>query len=315
MALASLGGCRSGGEAEGDLRIMVPNAPGSGYDITARTVANALDISGILAGVEVFNLPGGQGIAGLQRMAYERGNPSLMMLMGLGLIGAQLTAAAATSVEVTPLARLIEEPEIVVVTPDSPWNTIDELVAAWARDPRAIVVGGGSSPGGPDHLAPMLMAKAAGIPPSQVRYARHDGGGALLAAILARQVGFAVSSIGEYASQIRLGQLRVLAVTSGARARGLDAPTMREAGLDVVFANWRGLVAPPGLAGEDEERLARIVAELERCQPWREAIEAYDWTGAYLPGAQFGIFLGQERQRVGQILNELGLLPARAGGA
>jgi len=295
---------------------MVPNAPGSGYDITARTVATALDISGIRRGVEVFNLPGGQGTVGLQRLVYERGNAALMMLMGLGLIGAQLKFPPTQPIHtvITPIARLIEEPEVVVVTPDSPLRRLDDLVKAWATDPSSIVVGGGSSPGGPDHLAPMLMAKAIGIPPAQVRYARHDGGGALLAAILARQVTFAVSSMGEYASHIRAGQLRVLAitsdtVTSGMRARGVEAPTLRETGLDVVFANWRGLVAPPGLAAEDEEALRHLVASLERCAQWREAIDAHGWAGAYLAGDDFGAFLGRERQRVDQILKELGVVP------
>jgi putative tricarboxylic transport membrane protein len=361
LALPALAGCAAmQSHNEGDLRIMVPNAPGSGYDITARTVATVLDISGIRRGVEVFNLPGGQGTVGLRRLVYERGNSSLMMLMGLGLVGAQLTSPPA---EITPIARLIEEPEVVVVTPDSPLLTLDDLVKAWTADPSSIVVGGGSSPGGPDHLAPMLMAKAIGIPPVHVRYSRHDGGGALLAAILARQVTFAVSSLGEYAGQIRAGQLRVLAVTSGTRARGVPAPTLCEAGVDVVFANWRGLVAPPGLTAKSRaaegraaevraaevraaegraaevraavgrvaevrvaevhaaekrveapgvdgaEALRQLVASLERSATWREAIDAHGWTGAYIAGAEFGTFLEHERQRVGQVLNELGILP------
>ncbi len=283
---------------------MVPNAPGSGYDITARTIATALDNSGIRRGVEVFNLPGGQGAVGLQRLVYERGNGTLMMLMGLGLVGAQLEAGLP---EITPIARLISEPEILVVTPDSPLRTIDDLVAAWQRDPDNTAVGGGSARGGPDHLAPMLIARAIGVEPKRVNYQQYDGGGALLAAILSRQVTFAVSSVGEWAGQIDKGQLRVLAVTGDERITGVRAPTLRQAGVDVVFANWRGLVAPPGLSTHDSSALADLTERLRGSADWREAIAGHRWSDAYLAGPGFGSFLRGELTRVSQVLGDLGL--------
>ncbi len=289
---------------------MVPNAPGSGYDITARTIATALDNSGIRRGVRVFHLPGGQGAVGLQRLVYERGNGTLMMLMGLGLVGAQLKTGLP---EITPIARLISEPEILVVTPDSPLRRIEDLAQAWAKDPDGTVVGGGSAPGGPDHLAPMLIAKALGIPPARVRYARYDGGGALLAAILSRQVTFAVSSMGEWAGQVANGQLRVLAVTSEEPVAGFDVPTLRQAGVDVVFANWRGLVAPPGLSTDDSAELASLIEKLRESDGWHEAIAGHRWSDAYLPGQAFGAFLKDELARVAQVLGDLGLAGQQPG--
>jgi putative tricarboxylic transport membrane protein len=88
----------------------------------------------------------------------------------------------------------------------------------------------------------------------------------------------------------------------GLRAKGVSAPTLREAGFDVVFANWRGLVAPPGLAAADEKRLIGPVEELDGSPTWRQEIDAHGWIGAYLPGLEFGEFLTQERQRVSQIM-------------
>ena len=111
-------------------------------------------------------------------------------------------------------------------------------------------VGGGSSPGGPDHLAPMLMAKGAGLDPKQVNYVAYDGGGELLASVLGGKVAFGVSGLGEFADQVEAGELRVLAVTAGERVPGVDAPTLRESGVDLEFTNWRGIVAPPGLSPE-----------------------------------------------------------------
>jgi putative tricarboxylic transport membrane protein len=305
-ALLAASGCRAA--APENLRIVVPNAPGSGYDITARAVATALDSAGVARGVEVFNLPGAGGMVGLRRLVYERGNGALLLLMGLGLVGAQHASSTSVTLDdVTPVARLMEEPEVVVVTHDSPLRTLADLVAAWTANPAGVGVGGGSTPGGPDHLAPMLMASAVGIAPRRVRYVRFDGGGALLAAILAKHVTFAVSSLGEYAEQVGSGQLRVLAVTSLDRAPGLDAPTLREAGLDLVFANWRGLVAPPGLSDADESRLLDLVARLHSSGIWREAIARHRWTDTYLAGPAFGRVIRAEDARLARILAELGL--------
>ena len=112
--------------------------------------------------------------------------------MGLGVVGGVYTnKSEATLEQTTPVARLTEEPEIVVVAKDSPYQTFDQLLAAWKADPGKVSVGGGSSPGGPDHLAPMLMAQAAGIDPKQVNFVSFDGGGELLAAVLGGQVGSA----------------------------------------------------------------------------------------------------------------------------
>lgn len=212
------------------LRFMVPNTPGGGYDITARTAAKNAEDAGLTHGIEVFNLPGAGGTVGVTRLVAERGNGKLAMSMGLGVVGAVHTnKSPKTLADTTPIARLTEEQDIVVVAKDSPYRTIDQLLTAWKKDPGKIPVGGGSSPGGPDHLAPMLMAKAAGIAPKQVNYIPFDGGGELLASILGDKVGFGVSGVGEYLDQIEAGELRLLAVTGPKRVPGLDAPTLREA--------------------------------------------------------------------------------------
>ncbi|MEU3688899.1 Bug family tripartite tricarboxylate transporter substrate binding protein [Streptomyces narbonensis] len=290
------------------LRFMVPNTPGGGYDITARTAAKNAEEAGLTGDIEVFNLPGAGGTVGLTRLVGERGNGRLAMSMGLGVVGAVHTnKTPRTLADTTPIARLTEEQDIVVVGKDSPYKTIQELLAAWKKDPGKLPVGGGSSPGGPDHLAPMLMAQAAGIAPKDVNYVPFDGGGELLASILGNKVGFGVSGVGEYLDQIKAGELRLLAVTGPKRVPGLDAPTLREAGLDTEFTNWRGIVAPPGLSDAERERLVGLVTELHDSPQWRESLKTHGWNDAFLPGEEFGDFLTAQDERVGTVLEELGL--------
>ncbi|MFF9342985.1 MULTISPECIES: Bug family tripartite tricarboxylate transporter substrate binding protein [unclassified Streptomyces] len=290
------------------LRFMVPNTPGGGYDITARTAAKNAEEAGLTGDIEVFNLPGAGGTVGLTRLVGERGDGRLAMSMGLGVVGAVHTnKTPRTLADTTPIARLTEEQDIVVVSKDSPYRTIQELLAAWKEAPGKLPVGGGSSPGGPDHLAPMLMARAAGIPPKDVNYIPFDGGGELLASILGDKVAFGVSGVGEYLDQIEAGELRLLAVTGAERVPGLDAPTLREAGLDTEFTNWRGIVAPPGLTDAERDRLVTLVTELHGSPQWRESLKTHGWTDAFLPGEEFGAFLTDQNARVDTVLKELGL--------
>ncbi|MEV4334619.1 tripartite tricarboxylate transporter substrate binding protein [Streptomyces sp. NPDC049597] len=305
--LSTDGGTDTGTQIPG-LRFMVPNTPGGGYDITARTAAKNAEDAGLTHGIEVFNLPGAGGTVGLTRLAGEHGNGKLAMSMGLGVVGAVHTnKAPKTLADTTPIARLTEEQDIVVVAKDSPYKTIGELLDAWRKNPGKLAVGGGSSPGGPDHLAPMLMARAAGIEPKSVNYVPFDGGGELLASILGNKVAFGVSGVGEYLDQIKSGELRLLAVTGPMRVPGLDAPTLREAGLDTDFTNWRGIVAPPGLSDAERDKLIRLVTELHKSKQWQESLKKNGWDDAFLTGDLFGDFLEEQDDEVDSVLKELGL--------
>ncbi|MGO1050690.1 Bug family tripartite tricarboxylate transporter substrate binding protein [Crossiella sp. CA198] len=301
----------AGGDATGPLRglrLLVPNAPGGGYDVTARTAAKAMDEVQLTRNAEVFNLPGAGGTVGLGRTVAETGNQRLVMSMGLGVVGSVFTNKSPNSLaETTPIAKLTEEPDIVVVGKNSPYRTIGELVAAWKANPGAVTVGGGSSPGGPDHLAPMLMAKAVGLEPKRVSYIPYDGGGELLSSVLGGKIHFGVSGVGEYVDQVKAGELRVLAVTGANRIKDIDAPTLSEAGVPVTFTNWRGMVAPPGLSDAERTRLVELFQQLHDSPQWQEAVKRNGWTDAFLPGAKFGEFLAAESKRVADVLKELGL--------
>ncbi|MDG4859590.1 tripartite tricarboxylate transporter substrate binding protein [Streptomyces sp. T-3] len=305
--LTSGSGADTGTQIPG-LRLMVPNTPGGGYDITARTAAKDAEDAGLTHGIEVYNLPGAGGTVGLTRLVGEHGNGKLAMSMGLGVVGAaRSNHAPKTLADTTPIARLTQEQDVVVVAKDSPYKTIDDLIEAWKKNPGKLPVGGGSSPGGPDHLAPMLMARAAGISPKDVNYIPFDGGGELLASILGNKVAFGVSGVGEYLDQIKSGELRLLAVTGPERVKGLDGPTLMESGYDVDFTNWRGIVAPPGLSEAEREKLTTLVAKLHDSPEWKKSLDKNGWDDAFLTGDKFGAFLDKEDKRVVSVLKELGL--------
>ncbi|MCW6010833.1 tripartite tricarboxylate transporter substrate binding protein [Micromonospora sp. CPCC 205371] len=293
-----------------DLRLMVPNSPGGGYDTTARTIAKVMEDAKIASGVEVFNLSGAGGTVGLQRTVNEKGNGKLAMQMGLGVVGASYTQkSSAKLTQTTALAKVIEESGAIVVPKNSPYQTITDLVAAWKADPKKVAVGGGSSPGGPDHLLPMQLAKAVGIDPKQVNYVSYDGGGELLPAVLGGKVAFAASGFGEFLDQVEAGQIRVLAVTSDERQDALkDVPTLKESSIDLVFTNWRGIVAPPGISDADKQTWIDVLTKVHDSDAWKAELTKRGWTDAFVTGDQFSTFLTEQDKAVADILTGLGLV-------
>jgi len=305
------GGSASGSASDGPisgLRFMVPNSAGSGYDTTAREVARVMEDEKLAKGIEVFNLEGAGGTVGLQRLVNEKGNADMLMQMGLGVVGAQFSnQSEATLDQTTPVAKLIEEAEAIVVPADSPYKSLDDLVTGWKADPNNIPVGGASNPGGPDHLTPMLLAQSVGVKPADVNYVAYDGGGELMAGILGGDVDFAATGIGEVAESAAGGKVRILAVTSEKPVEGIDAPTLTDAGVDLVFANWRGIVAPPGIKKADTQKWIDAVTKMHDSDAWKKTLADQGWTDAFLTGDEFASFLDDESSRVQSVMSDLGL--------
>ncbi len=291
-----------------NLQVMVPNAPGSGYDVTGRAAVKVMDEIGATTATEVTNLAGAGGTVGLARALTEKGNGNFLLIMGLGVVGAAYTNEGDAKVaDATPIARLIEEAGAIFVPTSSPYTTLDELVTAWKSDPSNFPVGGGSSPGGPDHLLPMQLADAVGIKPSDVNYVSYDGGGELLPAVLGGKLKFAASGYGEFLEQVKSGELRVLAVTGAKRVPVINAPTLEEQGVDLVFTNWRGLLAAPGITKSEKAALTAAVTRMHESDEWTKVLKTNGWTDAFITGDRFATFLAEQDKRVATVLKSLGL--------
>ncbi|MFB9313426.1 Bug family tripartite tricarboxylate transporter substrate binding protein [Nocardioides plantarum] len=290
------------------LQMMIPNSPGGGYDLTGRAAAKALEDNDLTGRFEITNVLGASGTVAMQRLANSEGADDLVMTMGLGVVGAVYTNRSDARVsDMTPIARLVEEQEGLLVPADSPFKTVDDLVEAWEADPGSVTIGGGSSPGGPDHLFPFQLAQEVGIEPRDVTYVPYDGGGPLTTALLGEKIDVGTSGLGEFEGQIEDGSLRVLAVSGEERLDGVDAPTLTESGIDLVFTNWRGVLAPPDISQEQVDYLVDLFTEMHDTDEWREALALNGWTDNFATGEEFTTFLEEQDRRVEDTLKELGL--------
>ncbi len=295
------------------LRIIAPAAPGGGWDQTARVMQQVLQRAGIVHTSSVENIPGAAGTIGLARfIGAERGNGDVVMVSGLIMLGAIVTHASPVTLrEVTPIARLTGEYEVIVVPAASPFQSLDDLVRAFREKPESISWGGGSA-GGTDQMLAGLLADAVGVSPRRVNYIAFSGGGESMSAILGGQVSAGINGLAEFAPQIDAGTVRALGISSAERLPGVPIPTFREQGVDVELENWRSLVAPPGISPVDRDRLEKAVDAMVRSAEWREALQRYRWIDRYLTGGEFTRFAQAEDQRVRAILTKLGLGPEQA---
>lgn len=303
------GGGGTGGYPEGDLSIMAPADPGGGWDGTARAMQSALESDVVDVGVEVYNVGGAGGTIGLAEFVENHaGDPNQLMVMGLVMVGAIRTNDSDVTLEdVTPIASLTSEQEALVVPADSEYESLEQVIEAWQEDPTSISWGGGSA-GGTDHILVGLMAQEVGIDPADVNYVAHAGGGEAISAILSGAVTVGVSGVSEFADQVDAGEMRWLAVSGEEPPDGVDAPTITDAGLDVVLENWRGVVAPPDLSDGDREAVIQMVTDMRDSDAWQQALEDNGWADFFQAGDEFEAYLEEERQRVEEVLADIGLI-------
>ena len=300
----------STGYPQGALTLIAPANPGGGWDQTARQIQQVWTETGILGvPIEVVNRGGAGGTIGLADLVTRhRGDARNLMVFGQVMLGSIRTNASPVSIEQTvPLARLLNEYEVVTVPADSPYDSIGELLESFRRDPAAVSWAGGSA-GGIDHILAGLIAQAAGVDPRQVNYIAYSGGGEAAAAVMGGHVTLGLSGVGEWKAYIATGRMRPLAVSSPERAGDGSVPTLRESGLDVVLSNWRGISAPPGTDDETRDWLIRALAGMRESEAWQDILRANEWEDSFLPGAAFEAFLQNEVATVDETLRAIGLI-------
>ena len=292
-----------------ELKIMAPANPGGGWDQTARSMQQALVAAGIAKSVQVTNVGGAGGSVGIaQFVNTAKGDGNQLMVNGFVMVGAlAMNKSPVTLDQVTPIARLTEEIQVIVVPANSPIKDAKDLAAALKADIAKVTFAGGSA-GGIDHIMAAMFAGAVGADSTKVNYVPFSGGGESLAAILGGKVTAGISGYGEYEGQIKAGKLRAIGITAAERRPGLDVPTFKEQGVDLVLANWRSVVAAPGISAEQKKVLADAIDKLVKSPAWQDVLKQKGWDNAYLAGDAFADFLKKENVRVVDVLKSLGLV-------
>lgn len=324
--LTAIAGCGqkapagSGGQApavakypEKPVMVVAPAGPGSGWDLTARTVAKLLTEEKVVpVAMPVENRQGGGGSVALTYVTQEKkADPYTLVVYSPPLLLVNLNGTTKLSYrDLTPLARLYTDYQIIVVRRDSKYKDLKQVLDALKANPKAVTVGGASSPGSMDHLSFMLPASRYGIRIKDVPYVSFQSGSELMAAVLGGQVDVLSTGVGEVLSQLEAGTVRALAVTSPKRyedPRLINVPTLKDVGIDATFEVWRGVFGPPDMPAEARQYMIGALKKMSESDAWSTTTKQYNWTPAFLPGDEFKAFLDQQNNVLSKMLTDLGL--------
>ena len=294
-ALAASGALPMSAWASTNVKMMIPANPGGGWDTTGRALGKALQDSGAADTVTFDNKGGAAGALGLAQFVNgSKGDGNALMVMGAVMLGGLITGKPPVSLsQATPIARLTSEYNVFVLPANSPFKSMKEVIEQLKKDPGSVKWGGGSR-GSTEHIAAAMIARDVGVDPSKINYVAFRGGGEATAAILGGNVTIGGSGYSEFSEYIAAGKMRALAVTSETRLKGVDVPTLKEQGVNVVLGNWRGVYGAPGISAAQRAALTEMVLKAVKSKTWIEASAKNNWTPAVLTGAAFDKFVDDD---------------------
>lgn len=287
---------------EKPVEVIVGYSAGGGTDVMARTVSQFLEQElGDGASVVVKNMPGAGGqigfteVAGAEADGYTLGTFNLPAALAL-------THDRAADYDVTSftyLANFVEDPNTITVAASSPYQTLDELLAAAKADPRAITVGL-SSLGGNDHFAANMMASASGVEFTIVPF---KGASNARTAIIGGHVAAGTMTLGQTTNFP--DELRVLAVLADERsAFRPDVPTAAELGYDVKMSSLRGIVGPADMDAETAEKLRAALSAVNANPDFQTMMAEQGNPIAFMVGDDFAATAAAQNQVAADIWAE-----------
>ena len=256
------------------VELIVHGGPGSGVDVTARFVNGVLDREKLLpVRSVVVNKPGGGGAVAAAYMAEKKGDTHTVAFFTALWIGSPLTSKESRVQfhELTPIARLILDPAVIVVKADSPYKTLSEFIEAARKAPGQLRQVGGSIESR-DNLIRQLLQRATG---ASWTYIPFPGGGERVAAVLGGHANLYIADAQEVREYLRNGSMRVLAQMGERRMPSYaGVPTIQEAGYNIpIVRSMRGVVGPPGIPREVVEYWESVFERMVKTDAWRKYLE------------------------------------------
>ena len=293
------------------IHFLIPGGAGGGWDGTARGTGEALTGAGLVGTTSYENMSGGGGGKAIGYLIENADSQhGTLMVNSTPIIIRSLTGVFPQNFrDLTLVSGTIGDYAAIVVPQDSPLNSMSDLLAAFDADASATAIGGGSVPGGMDHLVAAMVMEAAGKDALNVKYIPYDAGGKAMAALLSGEIKALSTGFSEAVALAEQGEVKILGVTSDARVPAYDAaPTMMEQGIDTTFINWRGFFAAPGLPADKLEAYQAAIAKMYETDEW-EAVRARNgWVNIHNSGDDFKAFLEEQEKTIGDLMKKLGFL-------
>lgn len=290
----------------GPISMSVGADPGSGFDLTMRTLVEVLQKEELVeVPMPIENRPGAASAVWTAQMVEQHaGADDQVSVTSLVLMTNNARGQSDYNYEdVTMIARLLSEYFVVVVSADAEYQDLESVLTAVVEDPGSVPVGAASD----DQLPFALLVDAAGGDASQINFVAYEGGGEQSNALLSGDIQVAIAGTSEFLPLIESGELRALTVIGDDRLEGLpDVPTAQEQGYDVTISNWRGIYGPPDMPDYAVEYWEGVLAEVVETPSWTEAAEKNQWVTTFMTGDELDTYLKDTNDQVTQAFEQIG---------
>jgi len=250
------------------IQMIAAAAPGGGSDIMARTIAQIVASEKLSPQpMVVQNIPGGGSAIGTTQVSRMKGDTHALLVFNPASVAGLLVAGkgAATVRDLTMIAQLALDEQLIVVKSDSRFKSIKDIVAEAKTKENALSIAGADQA---DRVCSRLFEKAAGV---KMRFVQFNSGGEAITALLGGHVDMIWANPPEFVSQYEAKMVRPIAVAQETRIQAFkDVPNFRENGLDVVFKFYRGVVAPPELPADVVAYYESMMKKLNDTKAWKE---------------------------------------------
>ncbi len=289
------------------IEVVVHTGPGGGSDLFARAIAELLQKEKLVSQrLQVVNKSGGGSAVAMSYLAEKKGEPhTIGFFTGVWVTNPLTTAEANVTIkDLTPIARLVLEPAVIVVKADSPYKNMKDFVEAAKKSPNQLRQSGGSVTSR-DNLVRLLIQKATG---TQWTFISFPSGGERLSNLLGGHVQMMVIEPQEAGEQIRAGNLRVIASVTEKRLASLpDVPTIKEQGIDVpLIPQARGVLAPPAAPREVVQYWEGVFDRFVKTATWKQYVEQNQFEDGYLKGTGLSKFFDDLTVQMRDVLKEAG---------
>ncbi|WGW12189.1 tripartite tricarboxylate transporter substrate-binding protein [Saxibacter everestensis] len=301
-------GCTSGGSGGAGsnypnepINITAPSEPGSGWDTTARAMAQVLEEENLVdVPVPVQNQPGGIGCSWLTEMVNNHaGEANQLAISSLANQTVEERGLCDYGLkDVTLVASLFVENFVTVSPADSEINSVEALVGALKDDPAGVAI----AAAGDDQLPFALFAEAAGIDPGELNFVTYEGGGEQTNALLNGDATVAIAGLSEFQGVLESGDLQAIMTFSEEPLEApLDSvPTAIESGYDVTLGNWRGVYGPPDMPEEAVKFWQDTLAKMIKTEGWQAQVENNQWTELFQTGDELATYIDKAGQTVAE---------------
>ncbi|MDA7423931.1 tripartite tricarboxylate transporter substrate binding protein [Thalassococcus lentus] len=293
------------------IHFLIPGGAGGGWDGTARGTGEALTNAGLVGSASYENMSGGGGGKAIGYLIENADSlHDTLMVNSTPIVIRSLTGVFPHNFrDLTLVSGTIGDYAALVVNADSPINSMADLIAAYDADANGTAIGGGSVPGGMDHLVAAMVMEAAGKDALNVKYIPYDAGGKAMAALLSGEIKALSTGFSEAVALAEAGEVKIIGVTSDERVDAFaDAPTMKEQGIDTTFVNWRGFFGAPGLPDDKLAMYQDAIAKMYETEEWEAVRSRNGWVNIHNPGDDFKTFLEGQEKVIGDLMKKLGFL-------